>query len=63
MLPPSELRGRPPIGVLAPLRELRDMGRAISERETGLSGLANWTDETLARLLGRDMDTALESGS
>ena len=41
---------------------MRDMGRAISVRLAGRSGLVNPV-EALARLLGREIDKAEESGS
>lgn len=62
-LPPMELLGRiPPTDDLAPEKLVRDIGRAISVRLAGRSGLAN-PAETLARLLGREMDMPDVSGS
>lgn len=51
-----------PRGVLVPEKLVRDMGRAISVRLAGRSGLENPVD-TLARLLGREIEMADESGS
>lgn len=48
---------------MARLKELRDMGRGSSLRDGGRSGRVYCEDEKLARLLGREKETELESGS
>jgi len=57
MLPLMELLGRIPMGVRAPVRLVRDTGRAISLRLAGRSGLTK-PPEVLARLLGRELSVS-----
>lgn len=47
----------------APDTDDLDTGRIMSVRDMGLSVLMNCEDVALARLLGREMESALESGS